>query len=67
MANNTIKTVKGYSIPGEGSSVLISVVTVIALFTLWWTATHMGWIRDLFLPTPEKNDLPEIFERIIQN
>ncbi|MBC7708823.1 MAG: ABC transporter permease subunit [Rhizobacter sp.] len=54
MAKDTVKTVKGYSIPGEGSSVLISVVTVIALFTLWWTATHMGWIRDLFLPTPEK-------------
>ena len=54
MAKETVKAVKGYSIPGEGSSVLISVVTVIALFTLWWTATHLGWIRDLFLPTPEK-------------
>lgn len=54
VAKDTVKTVKGYSIPGEGSSVLISVITVIALLTLWWTATHMGWIRDLFLPTPEK-------------
>ena len=55
MANESeVKTVKGYSIPGEGSSVLISVVTVVALFALWWTATHMGWIRDLFLPTPER-------------
>ena len=40
--------------PGEGSSTAISVVTVIALFVLWWVATHFGWIRDLFLPTPEK-------------
>ena len=54
MAKEPVKTVRGYSIPGEGSSVLISVITVIALFALWWTATHMGWIRDLFLPTPEK-------------
>ena len=54
MPKETVKTVKGYSIPGEGASVLISVFTVIGLFALWWTATHMGWIRDLFLPTPEK-------------
>ena len=24
------------------------------LLTLWWVATHAGWIRDLFLPTPER-------------
>ena len=46
--------VKGYRLPGEGSSTAISVVTVIALFTLWWVATHLGWVRDLFLPTPER-------------
>src|SRR5213596_218616 len=46
--------VKGYRLPGEGSSTAISVVTVIALFALWWIATHFGWIRDLFLPTPER-------------
>jgi taurine transport system permease protein len=49
-----LRTVTGYSIPGEGSSTLISVVTVVALFALWWIATHFGWIRDIFLPTPEK-------------
>ena len=50
----SIRTVKGYSVPGEGSSTTISIVTVIALFVLWWVATHFGWIKDLFLPTPEK-------------
>src|SRR5207344_596225 len=49
-----MRAIKGYSLPGEGSSTLISVVTVIALFALWWVATHFGWIKDLFLPTPEK-------------
>ena len=49
-----VRTVTGYSVPGEGPSTLISVVTVVALFALWWVATHMGWIRDLFLPTPER-------------
>jgi taurine transport system permease protein len=48
------RTVTGYSLPGEGSSIAISVVTVIAIFVLWWVATHLGWIRDLFLPTPER-------------
>jgi len=49
-----VRTVKGYSVPGEGSSTLISVVTIVALFAFWWIATHLGWIRDLFLPTPER-------------
>jgi taurine transport system permease protein len=46
--------VTGYSVPGEGPSLAISIVTVIAIFALWWIATHFGWIRDLFLPTPER-------------
>ena len=48
------RTVSGYSLPGQGSSTLISIVTVVALLVLWWVATHQGWIRDIFLPTPEK-------------
>src|SRR5206468_10612121 len=48
------RPVKGYRLPGEGSSTAISVASVIALFALWWIATHFGWIRDLFLPTPER-------------
>jgi taurine transport system permease protein len=49
-----IRQVSGYSVPGEGSSTTIAVVTVVALLVLWWVATHNGWIRDLFLPTPER-------------
>ena len=48
------RTVTGYSLPGKGPSTLISVVTVVTLFALWWLATHLGWIRDIFLPTPER-------------
>jgi taurine transport system permease protein len=53
-APSSVRHVSGYSVPGEGSSTTIAVVTVIALLTLWWVATHAGWIRDLFLPTPER-------------
>jgi taurine transport system permease protein len=49
-----MRTIKGYRLPGEGSSTAISIVTVVALFALWWVATHFGWIRDIFLPTPER-------------
>jgi len=49
-----VRHVSGYSVPGEGSSTTIAIVTVIVLLTLWWIATHAGWIRDLFLPTPER-------------
>ena len=49
-----LRRVEGYSVPGEGSSTAIAVVTVVALLVLWWVATHNGWIRDLFLPKPER-------------
>ena len=49
-----MRTIKGYSLPGEGPSTLISIVTVVGLLAFWWVATHFGWIKDLFLPTPEK-------------
>lgn len=42
-----------YATPGEGSSALASAVSIAALLLLWWVATHLGWIRPLFLPKPE--------------
>lgn len=43
---------ESYGQPGQGSSVLISVVTMLALFGLWWLVTWAGWIKPLFLPAP---------------
>lgn len=42
-----------YGAPGQGDSTAISVVTTVTLIALWWVSTHMGWIKPLFLPTPE--------------
>jgi taurine transport system permease protein len=53
-AESRLRAIKGYRLPGEGPSTLISIVTVVALVVLWWVATHFGWIKDIFLPTPEK-------------
>ena len=58
-ADAPLRRVSGYSVPGEGSSTAIAVVTVAALLVLWWVATHNGWIRDLFLPKPERIVRPD--------
>lgn len=42
-----------FKVPGEGSSVGISVVTVVVLMGLWALVTNMGWVKPLFLPTPQ--------------
>lgn len=38
---------------GEGSSARISVVTIVVLFALWWIVTEAGWVKPLFLPSPQ--------------
>ena len=43
---------EAYGQPGQGASMLISVVTVMALLMLWWLVTLEGWIKPLFLPSP---------------
>lgn len=42
-----------YGAPGQGKSTTISVATTIVLFALWFLITNMGWIKPLFLPTPQ--------------
>ena len=57
VAGAKLKT-SAFKVPGEGSSVTISVVTVVALVALWFIVTNMGWVKPLFLPTPQANDKP---------
>jgi len=52
VAGAKLKT-SAFKVPGEGSSVTISVVTVVALVALWFIVTNMGWVKPLFLPTPQ--------------
>ena len=42
-----------YRVMGEGSTLGLSLISIAVLMGLWWTATHMGWIKPLFLPKPE--------------
>jgi len=38
---------------GEGPSATISVITIAALFGLWFGVTQAGWVKPLFLPSPQ--------------
>jgi taurine transport system permease protein len=40
------------SMPGEGDTLKISIATTAALIVLWFCATHFGWVKPLFLPSP---------------
>ena len=42
-----------FKVPGEGSSLAISISTVIGLFVAWFTVTNLGLIKPLFLPSPQ--------------
>lgn len=51
-AGATLRT-SAFKVPGEGSSGTISVVTVVVLLALWAIVTNIGWIKPLFLPSPQ--------------
>ena len=42
-----------FKVPGEGNSAGISIVTVVGLFVLWFLIANLGWIKPLFLPSPQ--------------
>jgi taurine transport system permease protein len=42
-----------FKVPGEGSSLRISIVTIAVLLLAWTVVTTAGWIKPLFLPSPQ--------------
>ena len=42
-----------FKVPGEGSSLRISMVTIGLLLLAWTLVTSAGWIKPLFLPSPQ--------------
>ncbi|MEI8266093.1 MAG: ABC transporter permease subunit [Betaproteobacteria bacterium] len=42
-----------FKVPGEGSSLKISIVTIGLLLLAWTLVTNAGWIKPLFLPSPQ--------------
>lgn len=42
-----------FRVPGEGNSAGISVASVCGLIALWFLITNLGWVKPLFLPSPQ--------------
>ncbi|AMM24940.1 ABC transporter permease subunit [Variovorax sp. PAMC 28711] len=42
-----------FKVPGEGNSAGISVITVLVLIAVWFGVTNLGWVKPIFLPTPQ--------------
>lgn len=49
----SVKPGKIYGAPGAGYSGYISLLTALVLIALWFLVTSMGWVRPLFLPSPQ--------------
>ena len=47
------QTTSSFHEPGAGPSANISIATTIAIFLLWFVVTNMGWIKPIFLPSPQ--------------
>ncbi len=52
LEKDAVKTSR-YRVLGEGSSLAMNAISIGALLLLWWLATHLNWIKPLFLPKPE--------------
>lgn len=42
-----------YGVPGEGNTFWLSVGSVAVLLFVWWLVTTMGWVKPLFVPSPQ--------------
>ena len=42
-----------YGAPGNGSSTGLSLLTILCFVGLWTVVTNMGWVKPLFLPSPQ--------------
>ena len=52
-ATTTPQKTSRFKVPGEGSSLGISIGTVIVLLVTWAAVTNLGLVKPLFLPTPQ--------------
>ncbi|CAB3738181.1 ABC transporter permease subunit [Paraburkholderia rhynchosiae] len=53
LAKKPAKPGDTFGVPGQGSSVATSLITVAAFIALWFAATNLHWIKPLFLPSPQ--------------
>lgn len=54
-----------YGVPGSGDTLVLSLITIAILLFVWWLITAMGWVKPLFVPSPQS--IVEKFISIWQN
>lgn len=42
-----------YGVPGHGKTITLSIVTMSILLFAWWAITALGWVKPLFVPSPQ--------------
>jgi taurine transport system permease protein len=42
-----------YGVPGQGDTMWLSVLSILGIIFVWWLFTFMGWVKPLFLPSPQ--------------
>ena len=42
-----------YGVPGQGDTLWLSLLSIAGLLFVWWMFTAMGWVKPLFLPSPQ--------------
>ncbi len=42
-----------YGVPGHGETLWLSVGTILVLLVIWWAVTTLGWVKPLFVPSPQ--------------
>jgi taurine transport system permease protein len=41
-----------YGVPGQGSTMWLSITSIVFFIFVWWLFTFMGWVKPLFVPSP---------------
>jgi taurine transport system permease protein len=42
-----------YGVPGQGDTLWLSMLSIAGIIFVWWMVTAMGWVKPLFLPSPQ--------------
>ena len=42
-----------YGVPGSGDTMVLSMATICILVFVWWLITALGWVKPLFVPSPQ--------------
>jgi len=52
-AKRSVRPGEQFGAPGQGRAGAIAASTVISVLALWLLVTNMGWVKPLFLPSPQ--------------